>query len=194
MNKPYMGYSAELQFKAKNIAKKKLSDKILDLNEYLLNKVHELFEKAEMNIRIEELHENLGYRYDERTDTITFGITIEELLILESIRDGNLIKLKKLNDNGHFFGAYKRINLQLACKFGHLEIIDYLINSKQINVYDINDIFGKVSNIGLLKNMFQKGIIDNLDIDDILKKSNWGPESFHKNEGLEGLTESDITS
>lgn len=205
-----------MQMRAKNIAREKLSKEEFEFNENLLKQVDELFKDGCMHTSFEELEENLGYSYDEDTDTVRFRITKEKAEALESIKQGNLHRLKELNDNGHKFGHYCVINAKLACKYGHIDIIEYLINSKQLN-RDLNAILAEVSNVDLLKKMYQRGYFNNnnnnnlefnlslleyykslsiLNISKILKINNQYSENsnlyFPQINHLEGVTESDI--
>lgn len=61
------------------------------------------------------------------------SIEPEHIQILESIKLGDLEKLKELNKT-HRIGCYKDIQLRLAVKYEHINIICYLVNYRYYNI------------------------------------------------------------
>jgi len=111
---------------AKEKARNTLSKSKFELNNYILKEVSEFLKDVKMCSSFEELEENLGYRYDKKEDKVRFLVSYEELEVLYAIKEGDIDKLKELNNKGIYFGAYNEVNVRLAIKYGHLDIIDYL--------------------------------------------------------------------
>lgn len=56
----------------------------------------------------------------------------EHIEIFDSIKNGDLSKLKQLNESNHI-NYYKEITIRLAIKYEHIDILDYLIEIKYLN-------------------------------------------------------------
>jgi hypothetical protein len=114
----------------------------------LLVKLKSLMKSVDYNRGITELEENLGYATRRDNDYIEEQVyhefTEKNLESLYAICDGNLPLFKRLHKKGHFMGHYKKINILLAFKYGHVEIIYYLVKNNLINS-DINCAIGQLA-------------------------------------------------
>tara|TARA_Y100000996_G_scaffold409892_1_gene391316 strand:- start:725 stop:1360 length:636 start_codon:yes stop_codon:yes gene_type:complete len=196
--------------KAKEKVRNTLSKSKFELNNYILKEVAKFLKDVKMCSNFEELEENIGYKYDKKEDKVSFGVSYEELEVLKAIKKGDIDKLKELNNEGIYFGAYLEVNVRLAIKYGHLDIIDYLIESRQIN-RDLNNSLALVADENLLKKMYSNGYFNKknlssnksselrefyeslsiLDLSEILRKSHSDCEYF-TNKKLEGISINDI--
>ena len=53
-------------------------------------------------------------------------ITPEKVQIWDAIRDGDLTRLKALHNEGHSIGFYVSSQMDVACEYKHLHIVQYL--------------------------------------------------------------------
>lgn len=72
------------------------------------------------------------------------GLEACHLEILEYIKNGNIKKLKKMNDQGYYIDFYKNKMLKVAIENEQIDMIEYLAISKQINI-NVNNYLNNVS-------------------------------------------------
>ena len=137
-----MGYGYYLR-KHKRHALRLVSQQQLDADYALLEQLHALMQEVGMRPGLKELEENLGYIYFS-DEYVYHGFTPQKLESLYAIRDGDLETLRRLHKEGHGMYGYKRINVRLAIKYGHANIVEYLVDNRWINC-DLNEAIGQLA-------------------------------------------------
>lgn len=116
--------------------------------------------------------------YDESNDLIQ---------IVDCLRSNNVEHMRHLNQNGIKFGHFKEFNARMAIYYNNVDMLIYLIQSKQINK-DLNICLGQLANRQFLKELYQKGLftynntndsslahwyktLSYLDLDEIIKEA-----------------------
>ena len=123
-----------------------LSQQQLDANYSLLEQLNEMMNDVDMHRGITELEENEGYLYyphghmctrdiiaSDENGVLYHRFTPQMLDSLYAIKAGDLKQLKRLHSESHGMGGYKMINVRLAIKYGHVNIVNYLLDDKWVN-------------------------------------------------------------
>ena len=141
----------------KSYAREMVTQKEQEYNLLLLKHFDLYLQHVNMYCDIETLQEQQGYRYNEHTNEIKHLFTPKMIDVLESICSGDLETLKKLNkEEKVYVGCHKDINVRLAIKYNQIEIINYLIETKQVN-RDMDRSVGELGNIELFNNLKKYG-------------------------------------
>jgi hypothetical protein len=118
-----------------------------------IKELYNLMNKVDMNPNIQELTKNVGCYYNGKE--MVYRFTNKQLASLYAIYRGDIRLYKRLHEEGYLMGAYKKINISLAVKYGHIDIIYYLVRNKLLNT-KLNNIIGQLCS----PNTFDKLLYD----------------------------------
>jgi hypothetical protein len=142
-------------YKCSNYLPKKEMD-----NKYnLIVKFGSYLDMVNYGRELTELEENLGWRWDSSDDEPYHILRKEHIFILDAIRYGNLEELKTLNNNEIKIDFYIRVMIHLAVKFKHIDIINYLLNTNQLNV-QLSKVIGEFDDGTIMKELIKVRCID----------------------------------
>lgn len=139
-----------------------VSKKEMESKYQLIVKLKNYMDMVDYSHELTELQENLGWRWYHPQDDPTkihHHLRYEHISILNAIENGNLMELKTLNNEGNYIGFYKQIMIRLAVKFKHIDIINYLLNTNQLNV-SLSEVIGKLDDGTVLEELFKVRNID----------------------------------
>jgi len=163
----------------KSEAERRLPKEVLEKKMKLLKQFKKYLDNLRI-VSIEELEENKGWRYDEKSGQLEHLFREEHLDWLEAICYGDIPILKYLYRRGHSVGCYKQINIDLAFEHKQPKSILFLKEIKyggNIEGYieDITDIdfFKELEKIGLFQ--------EKLEYDFVLDALKPVPYEFYAN-------------
>jgi hypothetical protein len=121
-----------------------------------IKELYNLMNKVDMNPNIQELKKNIGCYYNGKE--MVYRFTNKKLMSLYAICRGDIRLYKKLHKEGNSMDAYKKINISLAVKYGHVDIIYYLVINKLIN-RDLNNIIGQICSPKTFEKLLDDGYL-----------------------------------
>lgn len=148
---------------------------------YYMNIIRKFAEYAGCNTQefIEELEENLGWRYYD--DKLSHRMKAEHLEFLEAISRGDIDKLDYFSKSDFGVGFYKYVNLHVAFKNKQAKSIFWLKNSTYIN-RPIEDYICLVEDIDFFKELEKTGIFTKkMDYSFSLELDSAVPWEFYEN-------------
>lgn len=148
---------------------------------YYMNILRKFAEYAECNNQkfIEELEENLGWRYYD--GKITHLMKAEHLEFLEAISRGDIDKLDYLRKSNFGVEFYKYVNLHVAFKNKQAKSIFWLKGTKYIN-RPIEDFICLVEDIDFFKELEKTGIFkEKMDYSFSIDLDSSVPWEFYEN-------------
>ena len=137
---------------ARNKAHNTLSVSEVCENLKLLVRFNDFLKEVNMGRSLEELEENEGYR--DFSDNLNHLLKHTHIQVLEAIVQNDLATLQHLYKKGITVECYKAVNIRLAITYGHIDVMRFLIQTKQINS-DISEAIGELASPKTFDNIMQ---------------------------------------